>query len=144
MTKFKKIAAAAIAAVSIGAISVTASAATIYTPPVSWQAKYAQGAPTSVNKTYYYPIYVYGNGYDISCTSYLGDYDRNVVVRKQYYVLDGGLPNSVDEKVTDLHAETSSPIYIKNPTGIYGDSITFSFKAESSYSCDARGVISYH
>lgn len=144
MTKFKKIVAAAIATISIGAVTVTASAETILTPPVNWQAVYAQGAPSSVNKTYYYPIYTYGNGYDITCTYFNGNYNRAVEARKQYNANVMGIVSSYDEKITDLHATTYSPIYVENPENIYGNSITFSFYASYVTNCEANGVISYH
>lgn len=144
MTKIKKIVAAAIATISMGAVTATASAGTILTPPVNWQAVYAQGAPSSVNKTYLYSVYTYGNGHDITCTSFTGDYNRAVVVKKQYNVKILSVESLYEEEVAELHATTYSPIHVENPENNVGNTITFSFKASEVTSCEAYGVISHH
>lgn len=144
MVKFKKIVAAAVAAASISAMSVTASAATVLQTPVDWEARYVQGAPSSVSATRFYTVYTYGNGHDITCTSFSGNYNRTVEVRAQYKTKQGSKVEAVDANVVELHAETYSAITFKNPEYIYGDTITFSFGASGYPSCEARGVIDQH
>lgn len=141
---FKNITAAVLAAASIGAMSITASAETPEKTPVNWTAVYFQGAPTNVNKTYYYTIFTYGDGYDITCTSFYGDYNRNVEVREQYDTIIPGPLGSVDKKVADLHSTTNSPIHIAQPGNLNGETITFSFKASGDPSCEAHGIIDQH
>ncbi len=144
MNKIKKLVAAAIAAASIGAINVTASAENILNMPVEWFTVLAQGAPSSVNAERYFHIYNYGGGYDITCTSFSGDYDRKVTVRSQYDINILGIISSCNEKVTELHAETTSPIYVEEPDNICGNTITFSFEAFSLSNVSASGTIDYH
>lgn len=143
MKGVKKIVAAVIAAASIGAIGVTASAAeTVNKLPVDWIAVKANGAPTSVNKTYYYPVYLSGEGYDITCTTFESDYDGTVEVGRQYRALNRGVILSLDENITDLHNKTRTPIHVKNPSSVYDDYITFSFYAHCINNCRAGGTIS--
>lgn len=144
MKKIKRIVAAAVAAASIGAMNATASAEKIYTPPVNWIAVWSPGAPSSVNRTYYYPIYTYGNGYDITCDSFVGDYNRTVEAAMQYDINIQGTIVTTNKKIADLHAETLSAIYVKNPDGIYGGIITFSFRVPNYANCSAGGVLSQH
>lgn len=142
MIKAKSFLAAALAAATIGTTSATASAAVI-TMPLNWTAVYAPGAPGDVNKIRSYEIYAYGGGYDVACTGFAGDYDRALDVSIKY---DTYYQSGKTEKVATLHATTSSPILIKNPANIYGNTIIFSFKAygENGGSCTANGVLSYH
>ncbi len=146
MTKMKKIAMSTALASCLALSSVTAiaSAESILTPPVDWIAVNAQGAPSSVNRTYYYPIYTYGNGYDITCTFMYGDYDQNIESRIQYDVDILGIISSCDDFVVDFHRTTSSPYFVENPNGIIGNSITFSFKTTCTNNCNGGGVLSYH
>ncbi len=97
-----------------------------------------------MNAARYFKIYAFGGGYDITCTSFNGDYDRRVIVRKQFDVNIAGIPIPCDEKVIELHAETISPIYVEEPEDIYGNTITFSFQAISLSNCDASGIIDQH
>ncbi len=137
MSKIKKLVAAAIAAASIGAINVTASAENILNVPAEWFTVLAQGAPSSVNAARSFKIYKFGGGYDITCTSFSGDYDRRVVVKKRYDEIH-------DEMVTELHSETRSPIYVEETDMIYGRTITFSFQAISLSNVSASGIINHH
>lgn len=116
----------------------------IYSAPVDWTAVYSIGAPSSVNKTYTYQVYTYGNGYDISCTYISGNYDRNVLVQKKYLKNETDYINPIT--VANVHAETipNGLIYVPNTTDNYGNFITFMFTAQSSYNLTANGVISYH
>ena len=84
MKAIKKIVTAAVAAVSIGAIGVTASADTIYTTaPVSWQAVYQNGAPSSVNKEYKYTIRgMNRRKYTVNCDDFNGGNGSVVTVTK--------------------------------------------------------------
>lgn len=143
---FKKIAAVAVVATAcIGAISATASA-DAQKMPVNWQAIRLQGngAPSSYNKVYTYEVYTAGNGYDISCTSINGDYDKNVEARKIYTANVLGIKTPVDELVANIHSTTNSPIVVEHPKELFGNTITFTFYANCFYSCNAGGVISAH
>lgn len=137
----KKIVAAAVATASIAVMSVTASADTKLYPPVSWSAVFSPGAPTGVNKTYCYELYTFGNGYEITCNTFLGDYDRNVKINLQYNITAS---RTITLHIDDIHAPTYSPIIVANPANLYGDSLTFTFKATSSKPCEAYGIISHH
>lgn len=141
MVKFKKIVAAAVAAASISAMSVTASAETVLQTPVNWEARYIQGAPSSVSATRFYTVYTYGNGHDITCTSFSGNYNRTVEVRAQYKENQGIHVEPIDVRVAELHAETYDPIRFAQPKNIYGNTITFSFGASGYPSCEAHGVL---
>lgn len=144
MIKAKKIIAAAVAAAAIGTTSTAASAAQTAEPvPVYWSAVYAPGAPGDVNSVRSYEIFIFGGGYDITCTEFIGNYDRAVDVSKTYKI---NSETDRTEKVATLHATTSSPIFTKNPTFIIGKTITFNFDAygENGGSCSAYGVLDQH
>lgn len=144
---FKRITAAVLAVACVGAIGATAAAEDVCKPPVNWKALYIKGAPSSVNKDYTYTMYTSGEGFDITCTKFTGNYDRKVNVWKQYSRQVSGKIYTYKTKITEMYAETQSPILVKNPNSTSDNKVTFIFYAsspESYETCSAYGVINRH
>lgn len=89
-------------------------------------------------------MYTYGNGFDITCTEFEGDYDRKVTVWELYDLRLNGEIETCDPKIADIHAETISPIFASSPIYTVNNMVTFAFYATSAENCRAYGVITHH
>lgn len=144
---FKRFTAMVLAVACVGAIGATAAAEDVCKPPVNWKALYIKGAPSSVNKDYTYTMWTYGGDFDLSCTQFTGDFDRRVNVWKQYSRQVSGKTYTYKTKITEMYAETQSPILVENPNNTSDGKVTFVFYASSPErfaTCQAYGVITHH